>query len=439
MVNEFEIGGGSGGVSRRAFLGAAAGAGAGALLLNRGVNPASASAQTSAEAVRHLAWVWQFSVDGAPNVIGANLRDHNLGILLKTHDGVEWMSEYDRSPFAVSGPRQVETLVRYYEDAGVPFHAWFVIKGIDIMREARMAADVLSAGVRSLWIDLEPHDGFWRGTPGDALTFGNEMRRLQPNGWVVTSVDPRPWVVARIPMAEFASFSQMIAPQQYWRTFNTPPNYERFAQVGMPVPPEGITPEFLNDVSNSVLGSYGKALTPVGQGATADLSEWTRFLGHAFGQGVRVVSSWRYGVTERGVLGMLRDNPPRLPPPPPAEAGPAVTFEIYIVQPGDTLGSIAARYGTTVQAIAEANGITNPNLISVGQQLTIPVGGAAGSGPAVSTAPQPAFQPTTYTVQPGDNLSSIAARYGTTVAQLVRLNGLSNPNLLSVGQVLRIA
>src|SRR5581483_1871910 len=89
-----------GGVSRRAFIGAAAGASAGALLLSRGLSLSPLRAEASADGTRHLVWVWQFSSDAAPNVIAADLRNYNLGILLKTHDGIEWMSKYDKSPFA---------------------------------------------------------------------------------------------------------------------------------------------------------------------------------------------------------------------------------------------------------------------------------------------------------------------------------------------------
>lgn len=441
MDHRSAAGDSGGGVTRRTFFGAAAAVGAGAMLLPGGARPQRASAQTTtAGAVRHLVWVWQFSVDSAPNVIGADLRDNNLGIVLKTHDGIEWMSEYDKSPFAVSGPRQIETLTRYYEDAGVTFHAWCVVKGIDPIREARMAADVLASGARSLFLDIEPHDGFWRGGPAEALAFGQELRRLQPNGFVVISVDPRPWVIAKVPMVEFASFSQMIAPQQYWRTFNTQANFERFAQSGFPVPPGGITPEFLNDVSNVMLAPLGRGITPVGQGATGDLGEWERFIDHSVATGARVVSAWRYGVLDRGLFPLLRDKPPPQPPPP---AGP--TFETYTVQPGDTLGKIAAEFGTTVEAIVEANSLDNPNLISVGQRLLIPVPGGAGGGQIVrataapAAAPAPAPRPATYTVQPGDTLSTIAARHGTNVSALVSLNGLANPDMLSVGQVLRVA
>lgn len=99
----------------------------------------------------------------------------------------------------------------------------------------------------------------------------------------------------------------------------------------------------------------------------------------------------------------------------------------YRVEPGDTLSTIAARFGTTVEAIAAANGIGNPNLIYAGQWLDIPGG---GGGPA----PSPGGS---YTVSSGDNLSSIAQRLGTTVEHLVAVNGISNPNLIFPGQVLR--
>ncbi|MEW5989343.1 MAG: LysM peptidoglycan-binding domain-containing protein, partial [Chloroflexota bacterium] len=79
----------------------------------------------------------------------------------------------------------------------------------------------------------------------------------------------------------------------------------------------------------------------------------------------------------------------------------------YTVRPGDTLSAIARTFGTTVQALAEANHILNPDLIYVGQVLTIP---GAGGG----STPPPPTSGATYVVQPGDTLSRIALRYGVT-------------------------
>ncbi|MGH2536644.1 MAG: LysM peptidoglycan-binding domain-containing protein [Candidatus Promineifilaceae bacterium] len=101
----------------------------------------------------------------------------------------------------------------------------------------------------------------------------------------------------------------------------------------------------------------------------------------------------------------------------------------YVVQPGDTLYRIALRFNTSVSAIAARNNLVNPNLIYAGQTLIIP--GTAGE-------PPPPTGGTTYTVQPGDTLSRIAARFGTTVQAIAVLNNLSNPNLIYPGQVLQI-
>jgi LysM repeat protein len=114
------------------------------------------------------------------------------------------------------------------------------------------------------------------------------------------------------------------------------------------------------------------------------------------------------------------------PEPVPPVTGPVV----HIVQPGENLFRIALRYGTTVEAIAQANNIVNPWYIYVGQKLTIP--GTGGAPPP----PDPGG--TTYVVQPGDTLHSIAIRYNTTVQALVVANNLPNPNLIYVGQTLRI-
>ena len=87
----------------------------------------------------------------------------------------------------------------------------------------------------------------------------------------------------------------------------------------------------------------------------------------------------------------------------------AVTSTTYRVMAGDTLGSIAARFGTTWSTLAALNHIANPNLIYVGQVLRIDGSGSGGGGPTWG-APAGA----TYRVVAGDTLGSIAARFGTT-------------------------
>ena len=110
----------------------------------------------------------------------------------------------------------------------------------------------------------------------------------------------------------------------------------------------------------------------------------------------------------------------------------------YTVKSGDTLSSIASSYNTTTSTLTSLNNLSNPNLIYVGQVLKV-----AGSSTSVSTSTSSssASQATTsgtYTVKAGDTLSSIASSYNTTTAALASANGISNANLIYVGQVLKV-
>ncbi len=123
-------------------------------------------------------------------------------------------------------------------------------------------------------------------------------------------------------------------------------------------------------------------------------------------------------------------------------------YTIYVVQAGDTLSQIAFDHNTTVAAISQLNGIENPRSIFIGQRLRIP----SATGTPVSGTPAPTATPTvhltptplpteipiTHTVQPGDTLYAIAARYGVSIVELAQLNGIVNYDQLSVGQILTI-
>lgn len=108
---------------------------------------------------------------------------------------------------------------------------------------------------------------------------------------------------------------------------------------------------------------------------------------------------------------------------------PSPTASEYIVQPGDTIWSIAVRFNTTVEAIAVANRLINPNFIYVGQKLVIPSPGQA---------PAQVSRPKIHIVRYGETLTSIAFRYRTTVEAIMRANNLPNPNFIYVGQRLVI-
>lgn len=100
---------------------------------------------------------------------------------------------------------------------------------------------------------------------------------------------------------------------------------------------------------------------------------------------------------------------------------PAPSTSVHVVQSGETLSGIANKYSTTYQSLAALNGLANPNLIYVGQQLKV-TGTASMSG--------------AYTVQYGETLSGIATKLGTTYQTLAAKNALSNPNYIYVAQQL---
>jgi len=265
----------------------------------------------------HTVWVWQFSIDGAPQQIAANLAANGLGVLMKTHDGIDWMSTYDPHPMAVNGPGQVRALADLFENRGVPFHAWCVVKGIDPVREAQMAADVLANGARSLTLDLEGGSGFWTGSAADAAAYGNELRARNAFARVDISIDPRPWRINLVPMAEFVQFTDGISPQLYWDTFNSTSNKNGYAAAGYPPGPAGMTPEFLCDATIQVLSNYDRYIIPAGQGACADPATFPRFVRRAWTDGMGAVSVWRYGVTRYETLAYLGQNPAGIAPQPP--------------------------------------------------------------------------------------------------------------------------
>ncbi len=103
---------------------------------------------------------------------------------------------------------------------------------------------------------------------------------------------------------------------------------------------------------------------------------------------------------------------------------------IYTVQRGNTLSQIAKAYGVTVSHIVEINNIQNQNLIYPGEKLRITESN--------NTTLNPVIQNNFYTVQRGNTLSGIARMYGVSVQYLVNLNGISNPNLIYPGQMIRV-
>ncbi|MGE5582582.1 MAG: LysM peptidoglycan-binding domain-containing protein [Bacillota bacterium] len=98
-------------------------------------------------------------------------------------------------------------------------------------------------------------------------------------------------------------------------------------------------------------------------------------------------------------------------------------MEIYVIQPGDTLSSIAGKYGVSLTGLTQLNGLPNPEQLVVGQAILIP-------------GPPPG--PLQYTVVAGDTLYQLAQIFNTTVTAIARANSITNPDLIQVGTALTI-
>jgi len=126
---------------------------------------------------------------------------------------------------------------------------------------------------------------------------------------------------------------------------------------------------------------------------------------------------------------------------PSPEASP--TASIHVVQAGETLSGIARMYDTTVDAIVQANDLGDAEaIIDQGQELLIPPTSWQPTAEAGDVTPLPTSSSAVgrriHVVEQGQTLSEIARIYGVTTEELVQVNGLDNPNAISVGQALII-
>ena len=146
----------------------------------------------------------------------------------------------------------------------------------------------------------------------------------------------------------------------------------------------------------------------------------------------------RYGTTIDGIVRANNLRNPnyvyagqRLVIPTSDSPPSAGSTSIYVVQRGDTLRTIAVRYGTTTSYLANLNGLRNPNFIWVGQTLKVP-----SSSPTAASENQDS--PIFHVVRRGEMLVRIAEKYGTTVTAIAAANNLANPSFIYVGQRLTI-
>ncbi|WP_432499582.1 LysM peptidoglycan-binding domain-containing protein [Kineococcus gynurae] len=176
----------------------------------------------------------------------------------------------------------------------------------------------------------------------------------------------------------------------------------------------------------AVVGAAGPAAAAPGTSVTVRAGDTVGGIAARTGSSVgAIVEANGLGRDARITAGQTLQVPGDAPAPAPTTT--------YTVRPGDTLSHIAVATGSTVGALRDANGLPANGFIRAGQELTVPGGAGAGT-PSAATPDRGA----TYTVRAGDTLSAIAAAQGTTVADLVRANGLDASSFIVIGQELSL-
>ena len=252
----------------------------------------SAGAQTmQADAV-----IWQFDMDYP----GAEPNDSLLPIqtvYVKTHDGTDWMSTYDKSPAAISGPDSVQHLVDVYNAQGIQMAAWFVPFGTDIQAQLTMAEQVIDAGVSALYVDVEPFYGFCDSDCGFlAENFWWSLRAARPAARLGVIYDPRTWYWESSATAKWLRVADVAQPMCYW---------ESFAGTTPWGDPAGCVQQARFDLNKL---APGRALdyVPMLQGDST-AQRFTEALDGASISGASHVSVWRRGVVPAAVWSAIRN------------------------------------------------------------------------------------------------------------------------------------
>lgn len=192
---------------------------------------------------------------------------------------------------------------------------------------------------------------------------------------------------------------------------------ERFHGSSRLVPAQSAPASYVvraGDTISAIAGRYGLR--------TADVLTWNGL-------------SWRSVIYPGQTLRLLA---PAAAPAPVASPAAAPSTSAHTVVAGDTVYGIANKYGTTVDAVLAANGLTRASIIYPGQKLAV----SGGSTPSTAAAPSAVVAPAattstrTHTVVAGDTVFAIAQKYGTSTQALFALNGLASSSIIYPGQQL---
>jgi len=192
------------------------------------------------------------------------------------------------------------------------------------------------------------------------------------------------------------------------------------------------TYDAINIFDATIANQYPLWVAQYGVSEPSDNGKWNNWIGFQYSDRGRVLGINGNVDLDRFTKEIFLSNIEQVPVPINQNLEEIKNVIHYTVKRGDTLLKIAREYDTTVEHLVDVNNIRNPNLIFTGQILEIPILNNNNNTNVASSIS------TEYTVKRGDNLYNISRRFGTTINSIVNLNNISNPNLIYPGQRLLI-
>lgn len=259
------------------------------------------------------AFVWRFGED-YPGTKGDSELPLDT-VYIKTNDGENWQSKYDKSPNAVSGPESLRALVQMYHDQGIRTIAWYVPKGNEYQAQIDNAKAVLDTGVDALYVDVEPYEGFcFKDCAALADNVWKPLRAERPDATLGLIYDPRPKHRDTSAVASWMSVSNVALPMCYWNDFTTAPWNS----------PSDCIKQAYDDLASVVPGPV--TYVPIVPG-TAHAEEVQIAMNTITSLGGDRMSLWRRGVVTSDVWSMLERTRAVPTAAPPAVEPPAVQVD----------------------------------------------------------------------------------------------------------------
>jgi hypothetical protein len=249
------------------------------------------------------AFIWRFNEDYPGSKSDADTRVNT--VYVKTHDGTDWESRFDKNPNAISGTGALQATVQRYNSMGVHVIPWFVPKGTNYRAQLDMAEAVIDSGTGELYADVEPWAGFCdKECANLAENFWKPLRAERPNARLGVVYDPRPRHAGPSGLTSWLSVANVALPMCYWNDFTKAPWNT----------PDGCIAQAHADLATYAPGNTGLEYVPILQGSTSP-GEMKTAMSTIRSLGGHRMSIWRRGVVPAEVWDAIAQS--RLDPAKP--------------------------------------------------------------------------------------------------------------------------